>query len=160
MRKSLLVGVSPPTRSKVLFSNTRNNFAWRFMETSAISSRNSVPPSASSIFPIFWRLASVKAPFSCPNSSDSMRVAESSERLIARNGPFLRGLKACAALAKSSLPVPLSPEMRMGISRLATFFNRSKASINPCDWPTMLWSFSSSVARRCRRSLISGGQPV
>ena len=58
---------------------------------SPISSRNSVPPSASSNRPSFSLTAPVKAPFSCPNSSDSSSVSGRAAQLIAMNGRSARG---------------------------------------------------------------------
>ena len=58
-----------PTRSKSPVSSTRSSFGCRFSGTLAISSRNSVPPSASSKRPTRSVLASVNAPFTWPNSS-------------------------------------------------------------------------------------------
>ena len=55
-----------------------------------ISSRNSVPPSAASNRPFRRPSAPVKAPFSWPNSSDSIRVGESVEQLRVTNGPCHR----------------------------------------------------------------------
>ena len=51
-----------PTRSNWPVSRTRKSFAWRLSGRLAISSRKSVPPSASSNLPMRSVLASVKAP--------------------------------------------------------------------------------------------------
>src|ERR1019366_1406314 len=48
---------------------TRSSFGCKAIEISPISSRNSVPLSASSSRPIFLLTAPVKAPFSLPNNS-------------------------------------------------------------------------------------------
>ena len=53
---------------------------------SPTSSRNSVPPSASSNRPSLRLMAPVKAPFSCPNSSDSSSVSASAPQLTFTNG--------------------------------------------------------------------------
>jgi hypothetical protein len=58
---------------------------------SPISSRNSVPPSASSKRPLRALIAPVKAPFSWPNSSLSSRSAGIAPQLIGMNGPSRRG---------------------------------------------------------------------
>jgi len=49
-------------------------------------------PPASSKRPRFSLSASVKAPRSCPNSSDSIKVSGSAAQLSATNGPSARGL--------------------------------------------------------------------
>ena len=62
-----------PTRTITFSSKTRSNLAWQFRLKSPISSRNNVPPEASSNLPGRDSWASVKAPFSCPKSSLSAR---------------------------------------------------------------------------------------
>ena len=52
-----------PRRRNRRLSSTFKSFAWSSGDSSAISSKNSVPPSASSINPRFDSRASVKAPF-------------------------------------------------------------------------------------------------
>jgi hypothetical protein len=59
---------------------------------SPISSRKSVPPSASSTNPRFMVRASVNAPFSWPKSSDSMTLSASAEHVTLMNGPSARAL--------------------------------------------------------------------
>ena len=59
----------------------------------SISSRKSVPPSASSIFPPRLWTAPVKAPFSYPNSSLSSNVSGKAPQLMATNCLFLRRLR-------------------------------------------------------------------
>ncbi len=59
---------------------------------SPISSRNTVPPSATSSFPFFLPMAPVNAPFSCPNSSLSRSVSASAAQLITTKGLTARGL--------------------------------------------------------------------
>ena len=76
---------------------------------SPISSRKSVPPSASSTLPMVCLMAPVNAPFSYPKSSDSRSVSVRAAQDIATNGLPLLGLSAWIARARSSLPVPLSP---------------------------------------------------
>ncbi len=77
---------------------------------SPISSRNSVPPSAESTRP-FLPLppAPVKEPASWPNSSLSMRLSGSAAQFTATKGLPARGEEACSALARCSLPTPVSP---------------------------------------------------
>jgi hypothetical protein len=79
-----------PTRSKVPSWITLNNLAWVSRGISPISSRKMVPPSAASKRPMRWLRAPVKAPFSWPNSSLSMRPAGSAAQLTMMNGDFWR----------------------------------------------------------------------
>ena len=76
---------------------------------SPISSRNRVPVWACSKRPMRLSLAPVKAPFSCPNNSDSSNSLGMAAVLRAINGLFALGLCLCRARATSSLPVPDSP---------------------------------------------------
>ena len=59
---------------------------------------------------MFW-CASVKAPFTWPNSSLSSRFSGMAPQLTATKGASRRGERAWMARATSSLPVPLSPVM-------------------------------------------------
>ena len=49
-----------------------------------------MPPSASSKRPFFGPCAPVKAPFSYPNSSDSIRLSGNAAQLTLMNGRFAR----------------------------------------------------------------------
>ena len=60
---------------------------------SPISSRKSVPPSASSKRPMRSWIAPVKAPFSCPKSSLSRSVAGSAAQLTLMKGLVARSLE-------------------------------------------------------------------
>ena len=77
--------------------------------TFPISSRKIVPPLASSKRPNLRRSAPVKAPFSCPNSSDSASVSGIAAQLNLMNGPFRRGEMLWMMRATRPLPVPDSP---------------------------------------------------
>src|SRR5205807_2451710 len=79
---------------------------------SPISSRNSVPPSASSNFPARSANAPVKLPFMCPNSSLSISSVGIAAQFTSTKGPRARGESVWMARATSSLPVPFSPVMR------------------------------------------------
>ena len=70
-----------------------------------------MPPFASSIRPSFWARASVKAPFSWPNSSLSSSSLGIAAQLISTNGLSCRALMRWIRFAKYSLPVPLSPSI-------------------------------------------------
>ena len=75
-----------PTRSNSPVSRTRSSLGCRFRGTFAISSRKSVPPSASSKRPTRSVLASVKAPLTWPNSSLSKTPSERPPALTVTSG--------------------------------------------------------------------------
>ena len=76
---------------------------------SPISSRKSVPPSASSKKPGVALSAPVKAPRSWPKNCESKRPEAKAEALTATNGLPERQPIWWMARATSSFPVPLSP---------------------------------------------------
>ena len=67
-------------------SSTRRSFTWLSGSISPISSRKSVPPSASSMRPGLVPTAPVKAPFSWPNSSDSSTSRGRAPQWMGTNG--------------------------------------------------------------------------
>ncbi len=74
----------------VPYSTTRRIFCWNGGDMWAISSRNSVPPLASSNLPCRVSSAPVKAPFSWPNSSLSNSASEKAAQftvMIGRDSP-------------------------------------------------------------------------
>ena len=75
-----------PSRSNSPAASTRSSFACCDGGTLAISSRNSVPPSASSNRPTRSARASVKAPRTWPNSSLSNTVSETPPALTVTIG--------------------------------------------------------------------------
>ena len=77
----------PPTRSKACSSRARSTLAWVLRLMSPISSRKSVPPSASSNLPRRRATAPVKAPRSWPNSSDSISSSGIAAQLTSTKGP-------------------------------------------------------------------------
>ena len=87
-----------------------------------------MPRSASSNAPLRIRSAPVNAPFSWPNSSDSMSDSAMAEQLTGTNGPSRRPERAWSARATSSLPVPVSPRIVTAASEAPT---RSTSS-NTC----------------------------
>ena len=95
---------------------------------SPISSKNTVPPSASSNFPGLVVVAPVKAPFTCPKSSLSKRFSGMAPQLIDMNGFARRRDFLWIARATRPLPVPVSPLMRMVLSQSATFSISSNIS--------------------------------
>jgi len=124
-----------PIRSNVPYSTTLRIFSWASRGIEPISSRKSVPPSAASKRPGLLCAAPVKAPFSWPNNSDSMRDGDKVAQLRVTKGPFHRFDKKCSRLAASSLPVPLSPIKSTGRSTGATRDKRSWKSRNTSDCP-------------------------
>ena len=114
MRRTLARRVrDEPRRSKSPVSSTRSSlFCW-LSGTLAISSRNSVPPSAISKRPTRSALASVKAPRTWPKSSLSKTPSETPPALTVTSGRAARGDTAWSACATSPLPVPFSPVIRM-----------------------------------------------
>ena len=112
---------SPPTRSISPSCRMRSSLAWNEALLSPISSRNRVPPSASSKRPLRWRTAPVKAPFSWPNSSLSSRLSGSAAQLNLTKAAPARGEWWWMALAISSFPVPLSPRTSTVVSQRETW---------------------------------------
>ena len=78
----------------------------------AISSRKSVPPSASLKRPSRSALASVNAPATCPNSSLSKSVSGMLAVLTLTRDLSLRVEAACSTRATIPLPAPFSPVIR------------------------------------------------
>src|SRR5437773_1558118 len=103
--------IAPPTGRIWCSWRTRRSFAWSAGDTSPISSRKIVPPSASAKSPGASPIAPVKAPRTCPKSSLSSSVSVRPPQSTATNGRLRRGLFWWMARAISSLPVPLSPRM-------------------------------------------------
>ena len=101
-------------------SSTRSSLAWASSWRSPISSRKSVPPSATSNLPIRRSVAPVNEPFSWPNISLSTRSLGMAAQLTETNGPLARPLCRWIAVATSSLPVPESPRISTRASVSAT----------------------------------------
>ena len=91
-RTSTLISRVPPTRLNIRSCRQRSTLAWLFGDISPTSSRNSVPRSASSMSPFLVARASVKAPFSWPNSSLSKSVSVMAAQLTSMNGKLRRAL--------------------------------------------------------------------
>ena len=72
IRTSVFCGLEEPTFINSPVSNTRNNRTWVARGNSPTSSKNMVPPSATSKYPFLLEIAPVKDPFSCPKSSLSI----------------------------------------------------------------------------------------
>ena len=110
-RTSTLMLLLSPTRRISRLSSTRSSLACIDLGSSPISSRNSVPPSATSNSPTRCSSAPVKAPLRWPKSSLSIRFSGKAPQLIATNGCSRRRLCSCSERATSSLPVPVSPRI-------------------------------------------------
>src|SRR5439155_14027839 len=110
---------SEPSRSNSPYSSTRKIFTWARGLISEISSKNSVPPSASSNFPLTLCCAPVNAPRSWPNSWLSSKVSLIADALNAMNGPFVRAEELWMACASKVFPVPVSPRRTTGTSVFA-----------------------------------------
>ncbi len=121
VRVSTAISSRPPTLWMMPPWRKRSNLTWRLTGNSPISSRKSVPLWAYCNFPCTVALAPVNAPRSWPKNSDSRRFSGMAPQLIGINGPFLRKLASWMARATSSLPVPLSPVIKIGTSETATF---------------------------------------
>ena len=85
-RTSTSCSVRPPRRRNLRSCRTRSSLTCVAGVISAISSRNSVPRSASSKQPARRSVAPVKAPFSWPKISLSSSVSGIAAQLIATNG--------------------------------------------------------------------------
>ncbi len=109
MRTSAFCALRPPTLVNSPVCSTRKRRVCASIGMSPISSRNRVPPCASSNLPMPRAMAPVKAPFSWPNNSLSISSRGIAAMLRATNGLSLRRPKSCRARATSSLPVPDSP---------------------------------------------------
>ena len=85
-RTSTLRGRTPPTRNTSRVSMTRRSIACSLCGSSPISSRNTVPPGAISIKPVFACAAPVNAPRSWPNSSVARSERATAAQSIGTNG--------------------------------------------------------------------------
>jgi hypothetical protein len=92
MRESKAMGeLLAPSRRNSRSSMARSSLGWRSSARSPISSRKSVPPCARSRQPIRWLTAPVKAPFSWPKSSLSIRLSLTAAQSKTTSGPSRRG---------------------------------------------------------------------
>ena len=138
--------------------------AWSAAGISAISSRNSVPPSAASTRPARSRTAPVKAPSACPNISLASSSSLSAGQFTTAKGCFLRGLSSCSVRASTLFPVPLSPRNSTGTScaaaRLITSISGRMAALASSrlgsgaasaslSWRSATRSSNSRRARAC-----------
>ena len=120
---------SPPTRSQPRAPRARAG-AWPAASSgsSPISSRKSVPPSASSKQPGAARSAPVKAPSRGRRARSRAASRGSRAQLMRTKGPAARALARWISAATTSLPVPVSPVMSTVTSLRAARRARSKTS--------------------------------
>ena len=142
MRTSTGIDWLEPSGRTARSCSTRSSLTCSAGGMSPISSSSSVPPSAVWNRPLWLLLASVKAPFMWPNSSDSSSASGMAPQFTATNGFLARGLALWMARASSSLPAPLSP----------------RSSTLASDWATIRASASTS-SMRAERLTISLRQP-
>ena len=121
MRTSTFTGLRPPTASTAPSCSARSSFTCAASGSSPTSSRNSVPPEASTNLPMWRSVAPVKAPFSWPNRIDSTRLSGIAPQLTATNGFALRSPLPWMARANNSLPTPDSPSISTGMVEAAAF---------------------------------------
>ena len=112
---STLTGRLPPTGSTSPSCKARSSLTCAFGGSSPISSRNSVPPCASTNLPACFSVAPVNAPFSCPNRIDSTRFSGSAPQLTVTKARPRRSDVPWTARATNSLPTPDSPSSRTGM---------------------------------------------
>ena len=118
------------------------------------SSRNRVPPSASSNLPGFLSTAPVNDPFSCPNSSLAISSWGMAPVCTATNGPSAILERAWMARATSSLPVPLSPMTRTVESPAAAMRTRSNTASIDADRAVMPSKVCASILLAARSLLL------
>ena len=152
IRRSTLVGRVSPILMNSPHSSTRSSLACSSTGISPISSRKSVPLSASSNNPFLSLVAPVKLPARWPNNSLSSSSLEKAEQLTATNAPFARGLAWWMACAKTSLPVPVSPVSSTEVSVTATLRASATALRRASDEPMMRSNECSSESLSSRRA--------
>ena len=113
---------------------------------------NRVPSCAQATWPRRSALASVKAPRTWPNISDSNSDGVIAPMLILTAGRAARGLLRWMASATSSLPVPLSPRISTGALVAATWpmvaSTRSSLGCSPMMAAKSYWASSEARVTR------------
>jgi hypothetical protein len=107
-------------------------------------------------------MAPVKAPFTWPKSSLSIRFSGMAPQLMVTKGPVRAGERRWISLAISSLPVPVSPVMSTLMSVGATFWSLRKTSSIEGQAPMISPNFLScssatSLALSARRAVEEHG---
>ena len=151
-RTSTSISSFPPMRLTFLTDgplpvrgcSTLRSLACSSSEHSPISSRNSVPPSASSKSPALSPVDPVNDPATCPNSSDSRRLAGRAAQFTVSKRCAFRTLDLWIASAILVFPVPDSPSNNTGTSRMAMRFARPTTSRIDSLCPTISEKASNS----------------
>ena len=156
-----LVSVDPTGRTSPL-CRKRRSMTWASSGRSPISSRNTVPPSATARRPRFLATAPVNAPRSCPNSSLSSSSRVSAPQFTVVRRTRSRVLSRWIAVATSSFPVPVSPCINTETSGGANFLIRSKSARMGALRPMMPWNEGRSgpairAQLRRRAGVATGG---
>ena len=97
-----------------------------------------MPPSAFWNSPTFWKLAPVNAPLTCPNRMLSSKVSGIAAQLTVTYGFSVRRLFQWIARATRSLPVPLSPRIRIGALVGAASSSLRSTSCHAGDRPLII----------------------
>ena len=150
MRTFTLIVLLLPTGSNSCSCKTRNNLTWVSRGSSLISSRNKVPPSASSKRPVRRSSAPVNAPFICPKSSLSTSPVGIAPQFTFTSGRCLRLLWLWMARAINSLPDPVSPNIRTVESVGATVSILRKTSRRMELFPTISSKLCSLRISSCK----------
>jgi hypothetical protein len=143
-RTSARIVSTPPRRMNSRSWITRSSLAWVSTGMLPISSKKIEPPAATSNRPFLFEMAPVKEPLTWPKRFDSSRSAGIEPELTVTKGPSARREWWWIALATSSLPVPLSPRIRMFDLAGAASEIRSNTCCIGFDLPTRL-----SKPKRC-----------
>ena len=116
-----------PTFMYSPLSRILSNLTWVERGSSPTSSKKIVPPSATSKYPLLLLVAPVKAPFSCPNSSESIVPSGIAPQLTAIYFACFLCEYWWIILGIFSLPTPLSPVTRTEMSEFETWIDFSRA---------------------------------
>ena len=139
-----------PTRRNFRSWRTRSSFTCMTGDISPISSSRIVPCSATSMSPFLLLSAPVKAPRTCPNSSDSRSVSGSAPQLMATNGLVRRVEFPWTARATSSFPVPDSP-----VTSTVLFVGATRRIRSFSSWMTVLSPMICSKSPACTCAVLS-----
>src|SRR4051812_3346821 len=136
---------------------TRRSFAWSESGSSSTWSKKRVPPAAASRRPTLAAWASVKAPFSWPNSSDSSRSSGMAGQSTFTKGAPLRPPRSCSRRATRSLPVPLSPCNSTGLRVSARRSTSCSTAFMATDTATRPSAAAGAAITRSSLHLGAGG---
>ena len=131
-RTSIGTGLLAPTGVTWRCSSAVSNLGWRWSGRLPTSSRNRVPPSAAWSRPMRSPRASVKAPFTWPNSSDSNRFSATAPRSTETNTLSARA-RAAVELARDQLlaGAVLAEDQDIGLGRRGALDQRIDPRASP-----------------------------